>query len=83
MSATQAVKDYMETFKPEEGDTAEIYAHKMFDMQTEIYSAHAGFDLDAGYNGLSWDRLSKENKAAWLKTAEKQAKKFGIKLANA
>lgn len=83
MSAVGAVENYMKTFKPEKDDTAETYAHRMFDMQIEIYSSHAGFDLDAGYGGLSWRKLDKKTKESWLDTAKKQAKKFGIKLADA
>jgi hypothetical protein len=70
MSATQAVKECLATMKPEPGVSVERFAQQMYDMQWEIYSAHAGRDLQEEID--LWRNLDKETKDEWIAAAKRK-----------
>lgn len=49
---------------PFKDETVEEFAERLFNVQVEVYSAHAGSDLP-----LSWSNVSTADKQAWYKAA--------------
>lgn len=61
--AVATVRSELRRIKPNKDDTVESFAEKLFHWQMEIYSAHAGTDLDAAF---PYDKKTREG---WFETA--------------
>ena len=72
MSATAAARDYLASIKVCPTDDRESIAEMLFHIQMEVYSAHAGRDLDFDY-----EMLDDTTKEAWLRQADKKLAEAG------
>ena len=69
MSAVKSVHDNMERLIPNPGEDREDLARRMFYLQMEIYSAHAGVDL---FNLGDFELLTDDNQRNWLESADRK-----------
>ncbi len=74
MSAVETVRKNMKQLIPEPGESRDDLAQRMFYLQMEIYSAHAGRDL---YEVGDYKSLSYKVKKSWLKLADRKLKSGG------
>ncbi len=70
--ATEDLKNMRETIKPMEDETLEGLAARLFYMQMEVYSAHAGHDIYKDF-----DRLDDATRQGWLAAARRKMGSVG------
>ena len=67
MSAVEALKYALERIKPTHGESREVLARRLFNIQMEVYSSHAGRDLDGEFNFLT-----EKQQNSWFKLADEK-----------
>lgn len=69
MSAVETVAENMKALVPEQDEDREDFARRMFYLQMEIYSAHAGTTL---YRDGDFEWLPVKVRKSWLAKADKK-----------
>lgn len=69
MSAVATVAACMERLEADPGENREDLARRMFYLQMEIYSAHAGIDL---YAPGDFENLTSGDRDGWLAQADRK-----------